>query len=200
MPFAISPTIPAGSLSSSTQPALLSPDGALRLRPWRAEDTEVLLRAYRDPTIRRWHVRHVLTQDEATRWIADYARFWQQETAVQWVITDAADDEALGRMALRTMNLQDGVAECAYWVLPAARGRGVAPRALAALTEWAVGTAGFHRLELVHSVHNEASCRVAVKSGFALEGTRRESHLHADGWHDTHLHGYVAGRAGELSA
>ncbi|MDG4862642.1 GNAT family N-acetyltransferase [Streptomyces sp. T-3] len=195
MPFSILPSIPAGSLASSAQPDLLSPDGALRLRPWRTDDGEVLLRAYQDPTIRRWHLRHVVSADEAARWIADYAGFWQQETAAQWVITDAADDKALGRMALRTMDLRDGVAECAYWVLPDARGKGVAPRALTTLTEWAVGTAGFHRLELQHSVHNEGSCRVAAKSGFALEGTRREAFLHADGRHDVHVHGYVAGRA-----
>lgn len=64
----------------------------------------------------------------------------------------------------------------------------MAPRAVSALTHWAFDEIGFERLELAHSVLNEASCRVAAKTGFALEGTRRHSHLHADGWHDMHLH------------
>ncbi len=50
------------------------------------------------------------------------------------------------------------------------------------------------RLELQHSRQNRASCRVAERSGFALEGTRVRSRLHVDGWHDMHLHGRVADR------
>ncbi|MBT2508354.1 GNAT family N-acetyltransferase [Streptomyces sp. ISL-98] len=71
-----------------------------------------------------------------------------------------------------------GLAQCAYWVLPNARGQGVAPRALTRLSNWALDEAGFHRLELVHSDRNEASCRVAANSGFELEGVRRSAHLY----------------------
>jgi len=49
-----------------------------------------------------------------------------------------------------------------------------------------------HRLEIVHAVENMASCRVADKAGFALEGTLRSAMLHADGWHDMHLHAAIA--------
>ncbi|MFC8906094.1 GNAT family N-acetyltransferase [Micromonospora sp. NPDC057140] len=61
------------------------------------------------------------------------------------------------------MNLDDGVAGCSYWVLPAARGAGVASRALMALSGWALGKAGFHRLYLDHSTRNHASCRSPSK-------------------------------------
>lgn len=47
---------------------------------------------------------------------------------------------------------------------------------------------GLNRLELAHSVHNDASCRVAANASYALEGTKRAEGLHADGWHDMHLH------------
>ena len=40
---------------------------------------------------------------------------------------------------------------------------------------------------------NPGSCRVAVKAGFALEGTLRSAMRHPDGWHDMHLHGLVPG-------
>jgi RimJ/RimL family protein N-acetyltransferase len=46
-----------------------------------------------------------------------------------------------------------------------------------------------------HAVANTASCRVALKAGYAYEGTRRSSVLHADGWHDMHVHGRVQGDA-----
>jgi RimJ/RimL family protein N-acetyltransferase len=37
-----------------------------------------------------------------------------------------------------------------------------------------------------------ASCRVAQKAGYLLEGTKREHWLFADGWHDVHLHARVS--------
>ncbi len=50
-----------------------------------------------------------------------------------------------------------------------------------------------HRLDLYHSVANPASCRVAEKAGYLCEGTMRGSCLHADGWHDMHVHGLFQG-------
>jgi len=73
-------------------------------------------------------------------------------------------------------------------VLPQARGRSVAPRALRAVTEWMFTHVGLHRIDLEHSTLNEASCRVAVKAQYVVEGTKLSSVLHADGWHDMHLH------------
>jgi RimJ/RimL family protein N-acetyltransferase len=69
----------------------------------------------------------------------------------------------------------------------------VATRVLIALSDWALGEAGFHRLHLSHSTRNHASCRVAVKSGFLLEGTQRSDAVHSDGRHDMHLHARIRG-------
>ncbi len=192
MSFAITPAIPAGTLSASAQPSIASVDGELLLRPWEADDAPVLQRAFQDPSIRRWHTHHVTSLQEARDWVTASHRSWEQEQAVQWVIT-RADGEVAGRISLRWMDLLHGLAEVAYWVLPHARGTGVAPRSLVALAAWALDETGFHRLELAHSVANDASCRVATKSGFALEGTRRGAHLQLDGWHDMHLHARVQG-------
>ncbi len=82
------------------------------------------------------------------------------------------------------------VAGSAQPVLPRHRRR---PRGLAALSAWAFGEIGFHRLDLVHSVANTASCRVAAKVGFAAEGVQRSAVLHADGWHDMHVHARISG-------
>lgn len=57
------------------------------------------------------------------------------------------------------------------------------------------GGLGLQRLRLTHSVENPASCRVAERAGFALEGTMRSALLHEDGWHDEHLHARVRGDA-----
>jgi RimJ/RimL family protein N-acetyltransferase len=94
----------------------------------------------------------------------------------------------LGQISIRRLNLQDGVGDLSYWTRPAARGRGLASQSLAALTTWAFGELRLHRLELSHSTVNPASCRVAENAGYAMEGIKRGEALHADGWHDMHLH------------
>lgn len=104
-----------------------------------------------------------------------------------------SQDTVLGRIALRAIDTEQGRAECAYWIRPEARGNGLAGRALSALTTWAFDEVGFHRLFLVHSTANEASCRVASKAGFVPEGVERSSVLHSDGWHDMHVHSQIAG-------
>jgi RimJ/RimL family protein N-acetyltransferase len=188
------PAIPAGALAAAPQPALPAP--GLLLRPRNGTDAPVFFAAYRDPAIQRWHTRHPASEDQVREWFGDYRRDWEEEKAAHWAVT--RDGEAvIGRIALRSMDLDDGVAECAYWVLPAARRADVAFRVLGAVSVWALGEAGFHRLQLDHSVRNEASCRVAAKCGFAFEGTKRSAAVHADGRHDMHVHylGRPAARA-----
>lgn len=93
-----------------------------------------------------------------------------------------------GQVGLRTISLFDGSAQLSYWVAPEARGSGVATRAALALTRWTFDVVGLHRVFLQHSTANLASCRVAAKLGFGVEGTLRSAVLHADGWHDMHGH------------
>ncbi|SEH01057.1 Protein N-acetyltransferase, RimJ/RimL family [Nonomuraea solani] len=188
------PTIPAGTLAAGPQPILSARDGLL-LRPWEPTDAAVFLAAYQDPQIRHWHTRWPTTEDQVLEWFERYHQAWTQETGASWAVTRGG--EVLGRIALGGLNLDDGVAGCAYWVLPAARGAGVASRALTALSAWTLGAAGFHRLQLDHSTRNDASCRVAVKCGFLLEGTKRSDAVHADGRHDMHLHARVRGDSPE---
>ncbi|MFD5000752.1 GNAT family N-acetyltransferase [Streptomyces buecherae] len=195
MSLSPAPVIPTGRLSHSAQPTLVSPDGALLLRPWAVADADVVHGAYQDAGIQKWSLRRMASRDEVLRWIAAGERQWRQERAAQWAVADARSGEVLGRTALRWMDLAHGLAESAYWVLPHARGRGVAPRALTTLTRWALDEAGFHRLELAHSDRNEPSCTVALRAGYAFEGTRRSALRHADGWHDMHLHARVRGDA-----
>jgi RimJ/RimL family protein N-acetyltransferase len=192
MPYLTRPVLATGTLSRTPQPALPTGDGLL-LRPWRTEDAPAVHAAFQDPVMHQWHVRAADSQEEVCGWIAEWQRAWEQERSVQWAVADEADDRLLGRVALREVVLGDGMAEVAYWTAAEARGRGVAARATRALSRWALDEIGFQRLELLHAVANEASCRVARKAGFALEGTKRRALLHPDGWHDMHLHARVRG-------
>jgi RimJ/RimL family protein N-acetyltransferase len=190
MPRLVPPAVPAGSLRGRPQPVLTAP-GGLTLRPWQDTDAAVLLQAHADPDIRRWHRRGLASQREALALIASWRQGWQDETRGCWAITDGQPGGVLGRLSLR-VQLELGVGEVGYWVLPPARGRGVAPRALAGLTGWLLDELRLHRVELGHSVANAASCRVAEKSGYQFEGVLRGALQHDDGWHDMHLHAVIA--------
>lgn len=188
MPRLTAPVVPAGSLSKAEQPVLHA--GDLLLRPWAEADADALLTAFTDAAIQHWNGHSVASRQEAVEMIASYNQGWRTETAAHWAITGP---EVIGRVALRVIDLEEGSAEIAYWVMPAVRGRGTAVQAVAALCEWALADIGLHRLELHHSVANTASCRVAEKAGFGYEGTKRSAFLHADGWHDLHLHSRIQG-------
>jgi len=177
--------VPPGAMSSHPQPTLVVDE--LTLRPWLPEDAAALVAAYGDPGVQRWHIRSV-TEVEAPQWISDAQESWTAETAANWAVI--REGTLVGRMKLQT-SIFFGLGLAAYWVVPVARGLGVAPRALGEMTAWGFAL-GLHRIELEHSVANDASCRVALKAGYALESTKRSQALHADGWHDIHLHVRIA--------
>ncbi|MFC0528583.1 GNAT family N-acetyltransferase [Phytohabitans kaempferiae] len=189
-PLSTPPAIPAGALAADPQPVLTA-TGGLVLRPWVPSDAAVFFAAYQDPAIRHWHTRQPASEAQVRDWFEDYRQGWEHEKGASWAVT--CGNEVLGRIAIGSLNLDDGVAGCGYWVLPAARGAGVAPRALTAVSTWALDKAGFHRLHLSHSTRNDASCRAAVKAGFRLEGTKRSEAIHSDGRHDMHLHARIRG-------
>ncbi|WP_186343677.1 GNAT family N-acetyltransferase [Streptomyces sp. CFMR 7] len=149
----------------------LTADGLL-LRPWREEDVPALLEAYDDPVMRQWVRLPVSTPEEATRWLELQREGWASGTRFSFAVTDVSrGGELVGNLALKRPGPGPERAEVGYWTAAWARGRGVAPRALEALTAWAFAAfaeEGLVRLELLHQVDNVASCKVAEKSGYAF--------------------------------
>lgn len=189
MPRTVPPLLPAGHLRDR-EPPVLAGEG-LVLRPWRSDDARLVQRAFADPAIVHWHMRTVEDEQEARAFAEGWARRWHDETDAGFVITRDGD-EGVGQVGLREIMLSAGWAEVSYWVLPEARGGGLAVAGVRALTRWAFEDLGMHRLEILHAVGNLPSCRVAEKAGYALEGTLSRVLRHADGWHDAHLHAAVA--------
>lgn len=189
MPSLIPQVITPGTLGSSLQPVLRSSDDGLLLRPFEPADAAVVHEAYRDSDVRRWHARTMDSVEEARGWIAAAGEHWRAERRGEWAVVSGSD--VVGRIAVRSWDLREAVAMAAYWVVPHARGTGVAHRALETATAWAFGV-GFHRIELEHAVANPASCRVAEKAGYVAEGIRRSAALHEDGWLDMHTHARLA--------
>ncbi|OIK04124.1 GNAT family N-acetyltransferase [Streptomyces monashensis] len=183
--------VPPGRMAGSEQPVLALP-GGLQLRPWHLDDADTLLTAAQDPAIRRWNRLAVDSREDALARIERMHARWRAETFAVWAVA-APGGPAVGLCAWGDIDLRAGSAEIVYWLLPEARGGGIAAEATRRVSEWALDDLGLHRLRLCHSVANPASCRVAEKAGYTYEGTLRSALLHADGWHDQHLHARVAG-------
>lgn len=119
----------------------------------------------------------------------------EEGTSVSCCVTDEATGEILGNISLHKVERVFRSAKTGYWVLPEARGRRVATRALTLLSRWAFPTLGLHRIELDHALGHDASCRIAEKCGYPYEGTLRgamfESGRH-DAFRDSHLHARLA--------
>lgn len=171
---------------------MLGLPGGLELRPLCVSDAEALVAAGRDPGVRQWNRLVVETPEDARRRIERMGERWRAEASAIWAIARPGG-EAVGLIGWGDIDLGGGSAEIVYWILPSARGGGVVAEATRRVSEWALNDLGLHRLRLCHSVANPASCRVAGKAGYTLEGTMRGALLHADGWHDQHLHALVQG-------
>jgi RimJ/RimL family protein N-acetyltransferase len=82
-------------------------------------------------------------------------------------------DRGIGSIGLWLRDIDLGRASVGYWVVPSARGRRVAGRALAAVVAWAFDELAVARLELYVEPWNVASIRTAERAGFVREGRLR---------------------------
>ncbi|WP_307813336.1 GNAT family N-acetyltransferase [Streptomyces sp. N35] len=146
---------------------------ALVLRPWRDDDIGPLTEAYRDPAMRQWLRSQVASTADAARWLEVRHRGWESGDYLSFAVQEAcAGGALLGNVALKRSAATRQSAEVGYWTTTSARGRGVASRALEALTVWAFTAFeadGLVRLDLLHQVGNTASCKVAERTGYDFD-------------------------------
>ncbi|MFD6326841.1 GNAT family N-acetyltransferase [Streptomyces sp. NPDC058442] len=160
----------------SSIPLRLAAD-TLTLRPWNPEDSAGLAELFQDEAMRRWTSADVHDEASATRWVTAQQRGWETGDRFAFAVRETgvpgSTPRLVGHVVLKYAARGSGSAEVGYWTAAHARGRGVAHRALTALTDWAFeafAREGLTRLELVHQADNMASCRVAEKAGFARTG------------------------------
>jgi RimJ/RimL family protein N-acetyltransferase len=171
---------------------------ALLLRLWTEQDIPAMVEAHRDPVMRQW-LRHPVTNaDEARRVIQARRADSEAGTGFSFAVLLAepdGPDDLVGGVSVRGLDGTAVAGEVGYWVAAAARGRGIAPRAVDVVCEWAFSLPRdepLERLELIHSVGNLASCRVAEKAGFRLSAVLPP--LLPDFPDDGHLHVRLAGQ------
>jgi ribosomal-protein-alanine N-acetyltransferase len=104
-------------------------------------------------------------------------RRWAQDEAATFAICDASD-RCLGHVFVNLTSMER--ATIGFWLLPEARGKGLATRAVRHVSRWALRELALVRLGLLTEPSNELSQRVAERSGFQREGVCR-SYAEIDG-------------------
>jgi [ribosomal protein S5]-alanine N-acetyltransferase len=161
------------------QPALLSypdpplSDGAVLLRRWQETDVGCVEEASADPRIPEGTtVPATFTAAEGLAWIERQWGRAENGEGLSLAIADAGSGEAVGLVVL-LFRRQPGTVEIGYWLIPRARGRHFASRAVALVCRWALADAGVERVEALVEPDNIPSRRVLESSGFRQEGHLR---------------------------
>jgi RimJ/RimL family protein N-acetyltransferase len=156
-------------------------DGDLRLRTPTVEDVPAITAACQDPEVQRWtRIPSPYEEEHAQHWVDDWCRGGlERGTGVHLVVVPAGDDGGPGGRILGAVGLDidasDFSGSIGYWVVPAARGRGVATRSSRLLCRFAFDVLDLGYLGLVAAAGNAASNAVARRLGFSHEGTLRDA-------------------------
>ena len=153
-------------------------DGDIRLEPLTAEHAAEMDALARDQDVDRFtRIPDPVPEGFGARWVERYTRGRDERTNEGFAIVDSASGGFLGFVGLVNLKLDEEEAEAGYIVASAARGRGVATRALRLLTAWAFDELPLERIELFIDVENSPSETVAERCGYTREGVLRWTYL-----------------------
>jgi RimJ/RimL family protein N-acetyltransferase len=140
-------------------------DGAVVLRPWAPADAGALAVAWADPDIARWTaVPDDGSVEAAATWIAGWDERRRRGLALDLVITAAgAEATVLGEVGATFVARPPQVG---WWLLPVARGRGWARRAVRVFGDEVLAAGAATELVADVDPANPASRAVAVAAGF----------------------------------
>lgn len=141
------------------------------------------------PELCRWsHWCHEqYSRQDTVDWIEARPEAWELNEEWGFVIVDP-NDQFLGGCGLHRPDLKNQVAELGYWVRSTATRQGIATGATRQLCRFGFEQLGLERIEIVISVENQASQRVAQKVGAVLEVIIRERILLNGRRHDCALY------------
>lgn len=157
---------------------VLDAGGGVVLRPVRADDPAELaavVEQHRDPQVQRFTwIPETYELVNAEAFLANAERGWREGDLAALAVD--VDGAYRGTVDLRP---EDGSwAELGFGLHPAARGRGVATRAVGALLDWGFDVLGLAGVTWRADVENTASLHVAQRCGFTVEGRVRGLLLH----------------------
>ena len=149
-------------------------DDEIALRPFDERDLDRLVEVCNDQAIAHYtFIPAPYSRTDAELFVSGQDERRRAGDAIDLAIRDRREDELLGAKGMRVFRPERASCEIGYWVAPAARGRGIAPRAVGMLARWALRALPVSLVELTPDVDNRASRRVAEKAGCELTEGRR---------------------------
>lgn len=167
----------SGHVAVPQFPTLTVATPRLQVRPLVAADAPVVSEIFLDQQTQRWlPFPYEFGQIDGTSWCTDTAAERRASgTGDHYGVIRREDDQLVGCLWTKRTDWVAMVTEVAYAMTPAARGLGLAPEAVDALTIALILEHGFQRIELRVAPGNVASRRVAEKAGFTYEGLLRNA-------------------------
>jgi RimJ/RimL family protein N-acetyltransferase len=148
--------------------------GDLKVRSWRKDDLKALVLHANNAKIAanlRDQFPHPYTRRDAIDFL-DYAHTQEPESSFAIEL----GGEAVGGVGfLLGRDIARISAEMGYWLSEGFWGRGIATRAVTAMSDWAFDNYKLTRVFAMAFAHNAASIRVLEKAGFEREGLMRRS-------------------------
>lgn len=166
-------------------------DGRVALRAHRPDDLEAMYEQCIDTDTRRWtSVPVPYSRADATEFLASRAEVWEGGSGWSFAVESpkgVGPSRFSGSIGIR--HLGSGLGEIGFGAHPDVRGHGVVTAAVELILAWAFDVQGLHTVVWEAIEGNDASLRVAWKTGFTFEGrTRGRKPQHGelvDGWRGT---------------
>ena len=136
------------------------------------DDVDALLPAFSDPETRDAGNLPAFGRAELLASLRDLPALAQSGRLLPLAAVDKGTGEVIGAGMLHHLDAERSIVEIGYWVLPQARGRGVATTIARMLGEHAFSL-GIDRVAAYVNVDNEVSERVLERAGFTREGVVR---------------------------
>jgi RimJ/RimL family protein N-acetyltransferase len=116
---------------------------------------------------------------------------WDAGRYYALAITDARDGTMLGAASLSHIHPVYNFCNLGYWIRSSRRGNGLASRAARLVAKFGFEQLGLIRVEVVIAVDNEASLKVAEKSGAHREGILRDRVTVREQIHDAVMFSFI---------
>ena len=170
-------------------------DGTFIIRQYRTDDVDALYAAAREsieqiyPWMDWCHPR--FSRQDSKIWVGSREKDWKTGGEYSFVIADVITKSFLGSCGINGVSRNHKFANLGYWVRTSATRRGAATAATRLLAKFGFQELNLNRIEIVVSVGNRPSERVAEKAGAAREGILRRRLLIGNKSHDATMYSLI---------
>ena len=158
-------------------PRLIYRDNAIEIRAPEEAEAPLLCSAVRDSQadIGRWEswCTSAYSVADSLRFLRDSEQKRSRGSEYNFNLFDLETGEIAGAISLNRISYEYHMANVGYWIRSDRTGRGLAPLAVRAASQFAFERLALTRLEIVAMERNHRSCRVAEKVGATAEGLHR---------------------------